>query len=93
MQIGTIADITPNGSKVALANVSTRAIWIDMTASGTSIRTGDSNIGAARGVVLQTGVLSRPYPRQDNPQQPYDLANVYVYGGSGTDKVSITYAY
>ena len=72
-------------------NPNARAIYICMTAAGTSIRTGDSNVGSARGVVLPTGVLTTPFPRQDNPQQPYNLSTVYVYGASGTDKVSITY--
>jgi hypothetical protein len=29
--------------------------------------------------------------RGDFDQQPYDLYEVYAYGASGTDKVSITY--
>ena len=93
MQVGTIADITPNGSAVQLSSTPLRAIWISLTASGTSIRTGDSHVGANRGVALPSGQNVVPYPRQDNPQQPYDLSTVYVYGGSGSDKVSITYGY
>ena len=93
MQIGTIADITPNGAAVALSATHQRAIFVDMVASGTSIRTGDSNVGSARGVALPTGAFTTPYPRQDNEQQPYDLSTIYVYGASGSDKVSITYGY
>ncbi len=92
MQIGTIADITPGGSAVKLTAISTRAVWVAMTASGTSLRTGDVNTGSARGVVLQTGVETLVYPRADNAQVPYDLSTIYVYG-SGGDKVSITYGY
>lgn len=93
MQIGTIADITPNGTKTALASVSTRAVWVNMTASGSSIRHGDSNVGSARGQVLPTGVPFLTHPRCDPTQMFYDLSTIYVYGGSGSDKVSITYGY
>jgi hypothetical protein len=93
MQIATIADITPNGTATVLAGVTTRAIYVAMTASGSSIRTGDSHVGASRGVALPSGAFTVPYPRQDNEQQPYDLSQIYVYGASGTDKVSITYGF
>ena len=92
MTVRTIADITPNGAAVPLStDLNARAIYIVMTATGSTIRTGDSNVGSGRGALLPTGVLTTPYPRQDNEQQPYQLAHVYVYGASGADKVSITY--
>ena len=98
MQLYTLPDITPNGSAVQLSTkvVSgnpTRAVWINATASGTSIRIGDANVGASQGQALTTAVPFLVAPRGDNPQQPYDLSTVYVYGGSGSDKVSITYGY
>ena len=91
MTIKTIADITPGGAAVALSNdPNEKAVFIDMAASGSTVRTGDINVGAGRGVLLQAGVLCTPYPRQSNDQQPYPLSAVYVYA-TGGDKVSITY--
>jgi hypothetical protein len=98
MQTYTLPDIEPAGSAASLgaaatsAGAPTRAVWINMTASGTSIRVGDANVSSARGQALPTSLPFNTHPRGDNPQQPYDLAHVYVYGSS-TDKVSITYGY
>lgn len=89
MTIGTIADVTPGGSATALSTGNEKATWIIFTATGTSIRVGDSNVASGRGVLLQTGV-STLLPVGDFDQGPYDLAQVFVYG-SGGDKVSITY--
>lgn len=93
MQVYTIADITPNGTAVALAGSGStaQATWINATATGTSIRFGDANVGAARGQLLATGVPTLVAVRGDGAQRPYLLAECYVYGGSGSDKVSITY--
>jgi len=97
MQVYSLPDITPNGSVVNLGTAATsastpiRAVWVNMTASGSSIRFGDAAIGASRGQVLPTGVPFLACPRGDNPQSPYDLSKINVYGGSGSDKVSITY--
>ena len=90
MVLGTIADITPNGAAVPLsATEGALATWIKLTATGATIRVGNANVGAGRGVLLASGV---PFelPRGDFDQQPYPLTGVYVYG-TGTDKVSITY--
>ena len=65
------------------------ATWVKLTATGATIRVGDSNVGAGRGVLLASGVPT-DLPRGDFQQQPYPLNGVYVYG-TGTDKVSITY--
>ena len=97
MQTYTLPDITPGGTKVALSTVipttsANRAIWINMTATGSTIRYGDVNVGSGQGQVLPTGIPFLTHPRGDNPQQPYMLSQVYVYG-SGGDKVSITYGY
>jgi hypothetical protein len=86
----TIADITPNGSKTAIGPAGTKAVWIQFVANGTSIRIGDSNVGAARGENIPTGVPLL-WPRCEFAQGGYDLGHVYVYGASGSDKVSITY--
>ena len=99
MQIYTLPDITPNGTKVNLGTIATadgmptRAVWINMTANGASIRYGDTNVGANRGQALPTGIPFLTHPRGDNPQTPYDLVTSYVFAGSGSDKVSITYGY
>ena len=97
MQVYTLPDITPNGvvnlgTAATSAGMPTKAILINMTASGASIRHGDANVGAARGQVLTTGVPFLTHPRCDNPQVPYDLNKISLYG-SGSDKVSITYAF
>ena len=92
MQLQTIADITPNGTKVQLSsNTALKATWIEMTATGTSIRFGDTNVGAARGVLLTNGATVQVAIRGDFAQQGYSLSECYVYGASGSDKVSITY--
>ena len=67
------------------------ATWANAVATGTSIRIGDSNVGAARGQLLTSGVLSQVLVRGDFAQQPYDLYEVYAYGAAGADHVSITY--
>lgn len=92
MQLQTIADITPNGTKVQLSsNTALKATWIEMTATGTSIRFGDTNVGASRGVLLTNGATVQVAIRGDFAQQGYSLSECYVYGASGSDKVSITY--
>ena len=90
MVLQTIADITPNSAAVALSSTEgAKATWVKFVAAGSTIRVGDANVGAGRGVLLPTGV---PFelPRGDFQQQPYDLTAVFVYG-TGTDKVSVTY--
>ena len=96
MQLYTIADITPNGSAVTLASKSaagspTEATWLAFTATGTSIRVGDANVGASRGLLLETGSPLILGVRGDSLQRPYDLTRISVYGASGTDKVSVTF--
>jgi len=92
MQVQTIADITPNGTATPLSsNTAIVATWIEMTANGSSIRFGDANVGASRGVALAPGVPFAVGVRGDHPQRGYPLCQCYVYGASGTDKVSITY--
>ena len=88
MNIGTVADITPNSVAVQVLPAGVKASWITLTASGTSIRVGDANVGAARGAVLASGV---PYtvPRIAFNQGSY-AGELKVYG-TGSDKVSITY--
>jgi hypothetical protein len=92
MTIQTIADITPNGAAVPLStNPDLFATWITLTATGSSIRYGDVNVGAARGALLQTGVpYTIPAPGTHDQARLY-LKSVLVYGAGGSDKVSITY--
>lgn len=93
MTLATIADITPNGTATALtATAGLGAIWVAITASGTSIRVGDSNVGSGRGVAVATGT-TLILPRCSTDQRAYDLSKIYVFGASGADKVSITYGY
>jgi hypothetical protein len=97
MQSYTLPDITPAG-QVNLGTVAAsvgapiRAVWMSMTATGTSIRHGDINVGAARGQLLPAAIPFTTHVRGDNPQEPYDLGKIYVFG-AGSDKVSITYGY
>ena len=95
MKTYSIPDITPGGSAVKVsASLPTgypnSAVWVNMTASGTSIRYGDANTGTAQGQALTTGVPFLACPRCDNPQGRYDLTQLYVFA-SGGDKVSITF--
>jgi hypothetical protein len=96
VQIYTLPDITPGGTPVNLGTVATNnsmplsAIWVNITASGTSIRFGDANVGSARGQAITTAVPFNVAPRGDNPQRPYELNKMYVYGTS-SDKISVTY--
>lgn len=96
MQTYTLPDITPNGkanlgTAATSAGAPTAALWINMTAVGTSIRVGDVNVGAARGLALPAGMPFLTHPRGSNDQTRYDLNTIDVFG-SGSDKVSITYA-
>ena len=98
MQLYTLPDITPAGSAVNLGTQATsagapvRAVWVSATASGSTVRYGDANVGAARGQVLPTGIPFNIAPRGANDQTPYDLSKISVYA-SGGDKISITYGY
>ena len=90
MVLGTIADITPNGAAVALsATEGALATWIKLTASGSTIRVGDANVGTGRGLVCPSGVETY-LPPVAFDQGMYDLTAVYIYG-TGADKVSVTY--
>jgi hypothetical protein len=83
--IGTIADVTPNGSTVQVTVASTpcKAVCIRaLAANSGKMRVGDSSTGAARGTELSAGdaiILSVS-----------NVNLVYVYG-TGTNKVSVTY--
>lgn len=90
MNVQTIADITPNGSAVAIAAVPVEALWILICATGTSIRVGDSNVGTARGAKV-ANATSLLLPRTNTEQGRYDLSQVYVYGAAGSDSASIVY--
>ena len=87
----TVADITPNGAAVAIGATGIRATVIQLTATGTTCRWGDSNVGAARGQKLPAGVPVT-LPRAEFAQGYYDLGKVYVYAGSGSDSVSVSYS-
>ena len=90
MTIQTIADITPNGVAVPIGTAGRQASWIQFVATGTSIRVGDSNIGAARGLKVSATVPTLFPPVEFNMGR-LDLGTVYVYGASGSDSVSVTY--
>ena len=90
MQLYTIADITPGGFATPLSATSVKAVWINLFASGTTIRVGDSSVSATRGVPVSTTGSPTQIPRCDFNQGGYDLSKVYVFG-TGGDKVSITY--
>ena len=97
MQLYTLPDITPAGkvnlgTAAASAGAPNRAVWINATATGATIRIGDTNIGATRGQLLPSGVPFQIAVRGESIQEPYDLAKVFVFGAGG-DSVSITYGY
>jgi len=89
MQVQTVADITPNSTPTQISALHIDAYWIAITASGSTIRWGDVNVGSGRGNAIPTGTTVI-IPRISFDQQGYDLSTVYVYG-TGSDKVSISY--
>ena len=91
MTIETLADITPNSTATPLStNENLRAAWIIFSAVGSTIRVGDANVSASRGILLPTGVPV-PFP----PPGTYDQGQMYLkqvhVWGVGADKVSVTY--
>lgn len=95
MTLETIADVVPNGVATPLGTAGQKATWIGLVASGSSLRIGDSNVGAGRGMVLPTGVPVYLHRGAFN-QQPYPLDRVFVYGASSgcpatTDRVSVIF--
>ena len=90
MTIHTIADITPNGKAAVTANNNLLATWVQVTATGTSIRYGDSNVSATVGAKIPAGALYDIIPRDSFDQARLDLSTLYFYG-SGSDSVSITW--
>ena len=88
-------DITPGGSAAKVSaslptGYPTAAVWVNMTANGSTVRYGDANTSSSQGQVLPTGVPFLACPRGDNEQRTYDLTKLYVFASS-SDKVSITY--
>lgn len=90
--IGTIADITGNGSAHVITSTSTSARWVQVIALSTNsavVRIGDSNTGASRGAPIAAGGgLFLPIP--PTPPYAYDLSKIYYYAANG-DKLSVTY--
>ena len=90
MTIHTIADIMPNGTAAVTTNSNILATWVQVTATGTSIRYGDASVGAAQGAKIPAGELYDIIPRDSFDQARLDLSTLYFYG-SGSDSVSITW--
>lgn len=88
MTISTQTDITPNSTATPLAaNPGALVTWLQVTANGSTIRLGDSNVSATRGMKCPSGVPVM-LPRCDANQTQYDLSQVYVYG-TGADYASV----
>ncbi len=92
MLLITRADITPNGTAVALGPQPQTATWIMIGSPSTNsndIRVGDSNVVSSQGVIVAKG-QTVVIPRGDYNQQPYRLDQVFVWA-QGADKVSVSY--
>lgn len=90
--VHSIADITPNGAATALASTRTPANWVTISApaaNAAAIRVGDSLITASRGQIVEKGFSATLWPIADDNY--LDLAQVYVFGASGSDKCGILY--
>lgn len=86
--INPSADITPNGTATALGAAGTLCTWFAVTASGTSIRIGNSAVDSTHGLAIPTGTTWTA-PRVSFDQGRYDLSQWFVYGAAGSDKISI----
>lgn len=90
--IGTLADITGDGSAHKISSTPIAARWIQIVAiTGNSavVRIGDSNVGSSRGTpVAAGGGFMMPPPNSSFPS--YDLSQVYYYAANG-DKLSVTW--
>lgn len=90
--VHSVADITPNGSATAIASSRTPCNWLIVSApSGNTgaIRVGDSSVSASRGAIVEKGFSTTLWAIGDT--QYLDLAQVYVFGASGSDKCGILY--
>ncbi len=94
MIVQTVADVVPNGVAAPLVpnspHVYTPARWIQISASGSTVRYGDSNVSATRGAAIPNGTVAQVGQDPREGQAPYDVAQIYVFA-TGTDKVSVTY--
>lgn len=97
--LGTLADITGDGSAHALTG-SKLLVWTaDITAlstNGAACRIGDSNVSSSRGQVVAAGGSYRLTDRTNatsvpQNQRQWDLSTVYYLCGNG-DKLTVIYA-
>lgn len=90
--IGTISDITGDGSAHRLSTTSIGARWVQIVAlsgNGAVVRIGDSNVGSSRGTPIAAGGgFMLPTPNGGFPS--YDLSTIYYYAANG-DKLAVTY--
>jgi hypothetical protein len=94
MTVKTVADVVPNGAATPLVPNSphtvTEARWVQISANGTTIRYGDSNVSASRGARIANGTQAQVGFGFQEGQGPYDLSQIYVFA-TGSDSVSITF--
>ena len=88
MTINTIADIVGDGAKHALATATgstgnPRARKLFLTSTGGASRYGDTNVAAARGVSLPTGVEVTISASEADPADLIDLTTQYVFVPNG----------
>lgn len=90
MQAEALADITPNGTAKQLStDESATAVGIFFLATGSTLRWGGSTVDSSHGQKLPTGVPVAVYAAQYGLER-FHLSQVYVFGGSGSDAISIT---
>ncbi len=94
MTLGTITDITPNGVATPLIpnspHIIKEARWVQISATGTSIRYGDANVSATRGAKIANGMQAQVGFGFQEGQGPCDVSEIYVFA-TGSDSVSVTF--
>jgi hypothetical protein len=90
--VHNIADITPNGTATALSSSHTKANWVIVSspaANGAAVRVGDSTTSASSGAIAEKGASITLWPIGDDLY--LDLALIFVFAASGSDKAGVLY--
>lgn len=98
MVIFSLPDITPNGAASTLNEINNSPLGsavlevrgLILVASGSSIRLGGPEVSASRGANLPNNVPVI-IPAAFLGMETIPVHQTYVFGASGTDKVSISY--
>ena len=89
--VHSLADVTPNNTPKPLAATRTPANWLIVSTAGNAapVRIGDNTTSSTVGMLVPVNTTFLMPAIGDT--QYLDLASVYVWGATGTDKVSCLY--